>query len=583
MVRMLRAAGLTSCATSCFLALVLTPTSAPAQSQAINGTIEGTVVDDQGAVLPGVTVTLVNVDTGDSRVVVTNESGLYRAPLLPLGRYRVSAELQGFRKFEQTGVTLSAGRTAVLNVKLTVGAIAETITVTGDTPIVDLGRIEQGRVLTETEIKTLPLTSRNPYNFAVLQPGVVGFGNPEFGVPRITANGALVRVNYQIDGSNNTQKDRAGLRQMPMSEVMIREVKIVTTGYAPEFGQTMGMIYNAITPSGTNTLKGQGSYRMQRKPFAAFPFFTQGPHTSDRRPPTDVNVITFDIGGPVIRDKAHFFGGYEHTERDLWCERHHDYTGQPGASGIERAPVYAARSEHRVCDRQGRTPVQSEQSTIGALHLFRQFHYEQRRWRPDVGAAWDGFHRSATFDRGSAHFDVDTDRAERAASAVCNARAGSRPRIAGGIRSGDQHYECGQLWRANQWRFGCRICVHPGRRAGCEQPDAHSWRSRAYKFGFDAQHVADTRTRTASQSYTFSTVDSYLAAVNGTNRFGYTTFSQLLRRDISRLHLQPLWSLRPGRLEAIARCEDSLRGMRRVRRARGASGRSIHRLARFQG
>ena len=80
-------------------------------------------------------------------------------------------------------------------------------------------------------------------------------------MPRLTANGALLRVNYQVDGSNNTQKDRAGLRQMPMSEVMIREVKVVTSGYAPEFGQTMGLVYNAITPSGTNVFKGQGSYR----------------------------------------------------------------------------------------------------------------------------------------------------------------------------------------------------------------------------------------------------------------------------------------------------------------------------------
>ena len=118
------------------------------------------------------------------------------------------------------------------------------------------GRIAGGRILfdgldlatlSEAEIKTLPLTSRNPYNFALLQPGVVGFENNEFGVARITANGALLRVNYQVDGSNNTQKDRAGLRQMPMSEVMIREVKVVTTGYAPEFGQTMGLVFNAIT------------------------------------------------------------------------------------------------------------------------------------------------------------------------------------------------------------------------------------------------------------------------------------------------------------------------------------------------
>ncbi len=226
--------------------------SALAQSTAINGTIEGTVKDDQGALLPGVTVTVTNIDTGEPRVVVTNESGLYRAPLLSLGTYRVSAELQGFKKFEQTGVSLRAGQTAVIDVRLSVGAIAETITVTADSPLVDLAKIEQGRTLSEEEIKTLPLTSRNPYNFALLQPGVVGFETNEFGVPRLTANGALLRVNYQVDGSNNTQKDRAGLRQMPMSEVMIREVKVVTTGYAPEFGQTMGLVYNAITPSGTN-------------------------------------------------------------------------------------------------------------------------------------------------------------------------------------------------------------------------------------------------------------------------------------------------------------------------------------------
>ena len=105
-------------------------------------------------------------------------------------------------------------------------------------------------------------------------------------MPRFSANGALLRVNYQVDGNTNTQKDRAGLRLMPMSEVMIREVKVVTSGYAPEFGQTMGLVYNAITPSGTNTFKGQGSYRLQRKPMVAFPFFTTGPRRDRSRRPT---------------------------------------------------------------------------------------------------------------------------------------------------------------------------------------------------------------------------------------------------------------------------------------------------------
>ncbi len=106
-----------------------------------------------------------------------------------------------------------------------------------------------------------------------MQPGVTGIENVEFGVPRLAANGAAMRINYQIDGNTNTEKDRAGLRLLPMSEVMIQEVKVVTTGFAPEFGQTMGMVYNAVTPSGTNKFKGEGSYLFRRKSFSAFPFF----------------------------------------------------------------------------------------------------------------------------------------------------------------------------------------------------------------------------------------------------------------------------------------------------------------------
>src|SRR5581483_2530256 len=98
------------------IVLLLTPTWARAQSQAANGSIEGTVVDSSGAALPGVTVTVTGVDTGASRTVVTNENGVYRAPLLPLGGYKLAAELSGFKKFEQKGITLNAGQTAVVNI-----------------------------------------------------------------------------------------------------------------------------------------------------------------------------------------------------------------------------------------------------------------------------------------------------------------------------------------------------------------------------------------------------------------------------------------------------------------------------------
>ena len=291
--------------------------------------------------LPGVTVTVTNVDTGDTRTVVTNESGLYRAPLLPLGTYRVEAELQGFKKYEQSGVTLRAGQTAVIDFRLGVGTLQETVTVTADSPLVDLGKIEQGRTLSTAEIKTLPLTSRNPYNFALLQPGVVGFETNEFGVPRLTANGALLRVNYQVDGSNNTQKDRAGLRQMPMSEVMIREVKVVTTGYAPEFGQTMGLVYNAITPSGTNSFRGQGSYRFQRQSMVATPFYTrrERPEAADGRQRLHVRPRRADRP----RQDALLRRLRAHRARPVGPQRHHHHAGDNQAALGLSEPAYMPR------------------------------------------------------------------------------------------------------------------------------------------------------------------------------------------------------------------------------------------------
>jgi len=226
-----------------------------AQSQAANGAIEGTVTDSSGAVLPGVTITITNLGTGTERVVATNEKGLYRAPLLPLGTYKVVGELQGFKRFEQSGITLSVGQTAVVNATLPVGAVSESVTVIANSPLLDPARIDIGHTMTDLEVHNLPLVARNPYNFALAQPGVTGIGNVEFGVPRLAANGAAMRINYQIDGNTNTEKDRAGLRLLPMSEVMIQEVKVVTTGFAPEFGQTMGMVFNAVTPSGTNSFR----------------------------------------------------------------------------------------------------------------------------------------------------------------------------------------------------------------------------------------------------------------------------------------------------------------------------------------
>src|SRR5258705_2117002 len=141
---------------SAVLSLAFT-TPAFAQSQGANGAIEGTVTDSSGGVLPGVTVTVSNLDTGLDRSMVTNEKGLYRAPLLPLGTYRVVAELSGFKKFEQSGLTLSVGQTAVINATLSVGAVSETVTVNAESPLIDTARIDIGHTMTDLEVHNLPL------------------------------------------------------------------------------------------------------------------------------------------------------------------------------------------------------------------------------------------------------------------------------------------------------------------------------------------------------------------------------------------------------------------------------------------
>jgi hypothetical protein len=345
-------------------------------------------------------------------------------------------------------------------------------------------------------------------------------------VPRITANGALVRVNYQIDGSNNTQKDRAGLRQMPMSEVMIREVKVVTTGYAPEFGQTMGMIYNAITPSGTNTLRGQGSYRMQRKPFAAFPFFTQGPHDSERKPPTDVNVMTFDLGGPIVRDKTHFFGGYEHTERDL-----------SGAAVITITPANQARlglSEPPYMPRGLNTEF-----AIGKIdHQFNQNHRLSARYiffdnfiTNNIGGGITSVERGTDFSDRQHSTGVQlistltptllnelrTQYATRAQGRVPGEFAGTGPAI---TVTGVANFG-GPVAGLSDAGFGFTQDVFQVSNNLTQIRGDH-----AYKFGLDIQRVMDTRTSSPQQAYTFASIDNYLAAVSGANPRAYNTFTQ---------------------------------------------------------
>ncbi len=281
------------------------------QSQAQNGQIEGTVLDQNNASVPGAVVTVTNIETGATRAIKTAESGVFRFPLLPLGTYRITAEAAHFKKLVREGVILATGQTASIELVLEAGEIREVLTVTADSSVADAGRTDLGRVINTGEVQNLPLIQRNPYNLGLLQANVTGRPSRGFNFPSFNVNGYLRRVNFQLDGNTNTSFDRRA-RFLNLSETSVSEIQLVTNGFAPEFGDTPGMIMNIVTPSGTNALHGAVSYRFRQPSFYSRPFFFPAADLPDN----NANIFTVAVGGPIIIDRWHFYFGYERQYRD---------------------------------------------------------------------------------------------------------------------------------------------------------------------------------------------------------------------------------------------------------------------------
>jgi hypothetical protein len=523
-----------------FLSLAL-PGPAYAQSQATDGSIEGIVVDTSGGALPGVTVTLTNIATGAERVVVSNDSGLYRAPLLRLGLYRIKAELSGFKSIERTGVTLSAGQSAVVNFELPVGGVQEVVQVSAEPPIAEPGKIDFGRTITTTEFKNLPLVSRNTFNFGLLQPNVTGYEDVEFGATRVNANGSQMRTNYQIDGSSATQKNRAGLRMFQPSEIMVQEVKVTSSGFAPEFGQTTGMVYNVITPSGTNQIQGDGSYRLRRKDFAARPFTL--PATAPT-PDTHVNDVAGTVGGPIVKDRLHFFVGYEYLKHDLSADRVITVTPETAATlglssgalgsgvipALQTVNMFVGKADaqlnraNRFSARWSVFNNKTPENILGGLNT--------REIANDFQDRMDNVGVQLTTTIGNAMLnEFRFAYGRRNNPLVQSAAAGPGPSVTiTGVAS------------FNGVRYAAGTT--PVFLENFEQiVDNVSWiRGRHdLKVGMDAELIHDDRGADITALYTFPDIASYLAAKNGTNRFGYTRFDQNVG-DPSLTYDQRYWS-----------------------------------------
>ena len=295
----------------CVLAVLLAAGTVAAQQ----GTTEvrGRVLDPQGAMLPGATVTVRNQDTGMFREVVTSADGTFFVSGIVPGRYEVSAELQGFKKFARRDVELELGKTAGLDLPLEVGSLSETVNVSAESPIVDVSSKEVGGNITTRELVELPTINGNFVGFVGLLPGIVPTISTEsFGSDSITVNGQDPRNNnYMLDGGNNNDDvigQRAGTQARTPIEA-IQEFQVITNQFDAEFGRTTGAIVNAVTKSGTNNWRGSLFENYQDADLTAKDYFAK--KNGSPKPDTQYQRLGGTVGGPLIRDKAHFFFSLE--------------------------------------------------------------------------------------------------------------------------------------------------------------------------------------------------------------------------------------------------------------------------------
>ena len=297
------------------MGLVLMTLLIAMSASAQQGTTElrGRVIDPQGAVLPGVTVVVRNQETGMFRETVAGPDGTFIASGLVPGTYQLNAELQGFKKFERKDLRLEVGKTSSIDVQMTVGGVEETVTVTTESPLVDVTSKEIGGNITSETLVKLPSVNGNFVGFVGLLPGIVpSISTESFGSDSISVNGQDPRNNiYMLDGGNNNDDvigQRAGTQARTPIEA-IQEFQVITGQYDAQYGRTSGAIINAVTKSGTNQMRG-----------SAFGFFQDGSLTTKdffakekglAKPDTQYQRWGGTVGGPIVRDKLHFFGSLE--------------------------------------------------------------------------------------------------------------------------------------------------------------------------------------------------------------------------------------------------------------------------------
>ena len=307
---------------SVLLLVVCAGGSAAAQS-ASTSQISGIVRDESGGSLPGVTVNATHTDTGLRRTAVSDDTGGYILPSLPVGPYRLEFALEGFRTFVQTGIVLQVNSNPTINATLPLGNLSETVSVEASTPLIETRSSGIGMVVENERVLELPLNGRQTLDLMFLtgmaapsgtlsgaRGGQAGPGSPG----TIAVAGGLPNgTTYVLDGSTHNDPYNNAAMPFPFPEAL-QEFKVETSALPAQYGYHSAAVVNAVTKSGTNRFSGSGfEFWRDDALNATDPFSAVGPDGKRRSDGLNRNQFGGSLGGPVVRDRLFFFGAYQRT------------------------------------------------------------------------------------------------------------------------------------------------------------------------------------------------------------------------------------------------------------------------------
>jgi outer membrane receptor protein involved in Fe transport len=299
---------------SCLVLLLVPLAALPVLAQSATGAIAGTVVDASGGGLPGATVKATQSETGAARTVTSSATGTFRIPLLLVGNYAVSAELQRFSPAKVANVVVTVGGEATVKLTLELASVKAAVTVSSEAPLIETTKTQVDSVVNERMIQNLPTNGRNFEDFVLTTPNVVTDvrqGDISFAGQRGTLNSLIV------DGADNNNTffgqalGRTGSGRAPyqFSQDAVQEFQVNSNAYTAEYGRAGGAVINVVTKSGTNDFHGSGFYYYRDKSINAKDYIDA--LNGRAKAPYHFDQFGASVGGPIVRDKVFFFANYD--------------------------------------------------------------------------------------------------------------------------------------------------------------------------------------------------------------------------------------------------------------------------------